>query len=320
VFFGEGSFLWASAFSADGRYLVSSESHSSRHGWHSNSIRVREVVTGQEVLRLQPGGPCRVLTLSPDGSLLAGEVGTNLSHFGGGRAAALILWNLKGGQEVRQLHGHVDAIRALAFSPDGKLLASASADSTLLLWETGGPRPRLRPLEPAAAELDRDWFDLASTEASRGTRAIHRLAAAPEQGIPFLRQKLRPAPAVDAKHLASLIDDLGSDRFEAREKARLGLEAQGELAETALRRVLAGNPGLEVRRRVEGVLDKLDREPPAPEQLRLLRAVTALERAGTKEARQLLELLASGAPQARVTQDAQAALERLARRPRGQSE
>jgi hypothetical protein len=125
---------------------------------------------------------------------------------------------------------------------------------------------------------------------------------------------------VDAKHLASLIDDLGSDRFEAREKARLGLEAQGELAETALRRVLAGNPGLEVQRRVEGVLDKLDREPPLPEQLRLLRAVTALERAGTKEARQLLELLASGAPQARVTQDAQAALERLARRPRVQSE
>jgi hypothetical protein len=38
---------------------------------------------------------------------------------------------------------------------------------------------------------------------------------------------------------------------------------------------------------------------------------------GTPEARQLLETLAGGAPEARQTQEAKAALQRLARRPVG---
>ena len=51
--------------------------------------------------------------------------------------------------------------------------------------------------------------------------------------------------------------------------------------------------------------------PPAPEQLQTARAVEVLEHIGTREALQCLETLTKGAPEARLTQEAKSALERL---------
>ncbi len=44
------------------------------------------------------------------------------------------LYNAASGEQLRQLSGHVNAILALAFSGDGKLLASASEDQTVNVW------------------------------------------------------------------------------------------------------------------------------------------------------------------------------------------
>jgi len=97
-----------------------------------------------------------------------------------------------------------------------------------------------------------------------------------------------------------------------REKAGIDLEQFEELAEPELRRALAGNPSVERRRRLESLLARL--HDCSPERLRMVRATSVLEQVASAEAKVLLESLAKGAPEARLTQEAKASLARLAKR------
>jgi hypothetical protein len=86
------------------------------------------------------------------------------------------------------------------------------------------------------------------------------------------------------------------------------------LAGPALVEVLRGQPSLEVRQRAQRILDKVQAERLPADQVRVLRALEVLETIGTPEARQVLEALARGALDARLTQEAHAACHRLAAR------
>jgi hypothetical protein len=132
--------------------------------------------------------------------------------------------------------------------------------------------------------------------------------------VPFLRERLRPAAGVEAKRLGQLIADLDSEQFTARERAAAELERLGERAAPALRQALARQPSAEMRRRAEGLLDRLQGGVTEPGLLRALRAVEALEHAATPEARSVLQELARGEPEARQTREAKAALQRLTKR------
>jgi hypothetical protein len=204
----------------------------------------------------------------------------------------------------------------VSFSADGKLLASGSRDTTALVWDLTGKLQRERPAARlSATQLDSLWAHLAGSDAAHAYRAIWSLAAVPQQAVPFLDQRLRPLAPVAAQQLAQLIADLDSDRFTVRQRATEELERLAELAEPVLRKALAGEPSPEMRRRVGRLLQQLGWPVKSPERLRALRAVEGLEHIGTTEARRLLEKLAQGAPEAGLTREAKASLERLAKRP-----
>jgi len=74
---------------------------------------------------------------------------------------AVWLWGPESSQEVAHLAGHTSYIWSLAFSPDGKTLASGSGDATVRLWDTEPLRERYRArreveaARPEAARLVR---------------------------------------------------------------------------------------------------------------------------------------------------------------------
>jgi len=89
----------------------------------------------------------------------------------------------------------------------------------------------------------------------------------------------------------------------------------GEVAGPALNRALANAPSGESRRRIKLLLDKFELGPPSPRWLQAARALEVLEHIGTAEAQRLLRSLAQGTPEVRSTEEARAALNRLADSP-----
>jgi WD40 repeat protein len=288
----------AFAFSPDGKTLSVALA--------DNRLVLMEVASGKERLALRMAEHAAQLVVSPEGKLLAAGTAAGSFH----------LWELATGKEVRRQEGHRDQISCLAFSADGRRLASGGGDTTVLIWKvlnSKGEQPATAPL--SRQQLEALWTDLAGEDAARAYRAIQVLTAVPEQSVPFLREQVRPVPAADPKHLARLIAGLDAKQFSEREHATRELEKLGRLARPGLQQVLAGRPSLEVRQRVEGILQRLERFVLSPEELRSWRVIEVLEHIATAEARTVLEGLSRGAPVLDVTAEAKGALQRLGKRP-----
>jgi hypothetical protein len=172
-------------------------------------------------------------------------------------------------------------------------------------------RQRQGPFPP------RLWADLDSADARKGFRAVARLARAPAPALALLREELKPAPGrpLTAKEVFQAIADLDSDSFATRDKARQTLEREGRALRLRLLKALSAKPRLETKRQIETLLQRIPLLARSHTLVRPARAVEVLERIGTADARALLESLAKGNPNARLTTDARAALERLRRKP-----
>ncbi len=172
----------------------------------------------------------------------------------------------------------------------------------------------LAQAQPSARQMQALWTDLTDPDEKRAYHAAWSLILAPKQTLPWLRQRLRPAAVPDAGRLARLIRELNHDEFAIRDKARAELEALGELASPALTQALADKPPLEVRKRIEDLLQRIEEEVPAPEQIRALRCLSVLEKIGSPKAQDILRALSQGAAGAGLTRQAKEALDRLAQR------
>lgn len=116
---GDNGRIRAAAFLSSGVAFASTGADTGVHLWRAgNGTRAP--------LTLQQGSVYTATMFSPDGATLASVDGLN---------DTILLSDLATGERLATLEGHTHWIFALAFSLDGKMLASGGGDSAVLLWD-----------------------------------------------------------------------------------------------------------------------------------------------------------------------------------------
>jgi WD40 repeat protein/tRNA A-37 threonylcarbamoyl transferase component Bud32 len=207
---GHHSFVNGVAWSADGSKVASAGSDRTAQVW--------EAGTGKRLHRLEGHrGQVMSVAFSPKGDLLAtggqGHLTRSSSQTPDDRGEVK-LWDLASGREKFALEGHPLGVLAVAFSPDGTVLASASRDRTVRLWDTRTGK-LLRTLFGHTDDVTAVAFAprgglLATAGADRGVRLWDWADGKP---LAVLRGHRLPVRALafhsDGRHLASCAFDHG---------------------------------------------------------------------------------------------------------------
>jgi serine/threonine protein kinase len=124
---GLGGGISSLAFSPDGRYLA--------FGSQQNVLQIWDLSGAQPKLYADLRG----LSLSAQAAVFSPDSRTLASTQGG----AVRLWDLRGDKPTeRRLDGHTSQVNAVAFSPDGKSLATGGGDGLVRLWDLSPAKPK----------------------------------------------------------------------------------------------------------------------------------------------------------------------------------
>ncbi len=256
-------------------------------------LQVLSTATGKAIIKFQlpyTGAHCQ---FSHDGRTVAchGE-------------KTLTVWDLHGAGVRLTLS--MEEVRAAAFSPDGKTLATAVPGGPVFLWNLFALPAGAR--EPDDAAALKAWESLAGSKCDEAFAAVRLLAAYPAQAVPLLKKKLPPAVGPDAARVKILLADLDHDQYRRREMASRELAALGQPIRAIIRDELRRPMSQERRTRLERLAEVEDQKTPAD--LRAIRAVEIAEVAATPAADDLLKHWATGFAGAVLTTEAKAALAR----------
>ncbi|MFK8850555.1 WD40 repeat domain-containing protein [Streptomyces sp. Ac-502] len=114
------------AFSPDGRTLAGGGADGSVRLWDVVTGKARTTITGHTI------GALGAVAFTPDGLTLAAS---------GRDTGSVRLWDVATGQARATYAGQTGLVRSVAFSPDGRSLATGSSDGVVRLREVSLPGP-----------------------------------------------------------------------------------------------------------------------------------------------------------------------------------
>jgi WD40 repeat protein len=251
-------------------------------------------------------GDVHCVAFSPDGRLLA------VGH--GGAEGIGRIWEVLTGKEVVTFRGHAGGINSIAFSPNGQRIASAGTDSSILVWDLA---LKSREADATALALRDAWDLLDSENTQTAYQAVGSMINAGDKAVAIIDMGLKGAIDNQAR-IRKLIGQLDDDDFRIRKNARAAIEKEALRAWPFLHEALETKRPQETERLVKLIIEGIEaRGLHAPdsglygEALRTVRSIHILERVGGKDAVRVLEMLAANKSDTRISQEANAALERL---------
>lgn len=133
--------------------LAVARKHVAAYETNDERITVVEAETGKTVKTLKSSsfrkrqeftGGRMPLAISPAGNLIACEA-----------EDAIVLYDMDGRKDIHKLEGHLDIVRAIAFSPNGEIIATSAKDKTIRFWNVREKKESyiIKNLPTSASEL-----------------------------------------------------------------------------------------------------------------------------------------------------------------------